>query len=201
MSENVIIIGCGGHGKVIAEMVEACGDTVAGFLDDNPERTECMGYPVLGRTADAVNYPNHAFVIAIGSNATRKKFAEAMPLHYKTVIHPTAIVSKRAVIGAGTVVMPGAVINACAEIGSHAIINTCAVIEHDCTVGNFAHISPNAALGGTTTVGELTHIGIGASVRNNITICGGCTVGAGAAVVKNIEKPGTYAGVPVKRLK
>jgi UDP-3-O-[3-hydroxymyristoyl] glucosamine N-acyltransferase len=68
-------------------------------------------------------------------------------------------------------------------------------------IEDYAHISPNAALGGTVRVGALTHIGIGATVKNNTDICGGCVIGAGAVVVKNIKEPGTYVGIPVRKIK
>lgn len=202
MWESIILIGGSGHAKVILECVRASGREVFGILDDGiPVGTRVLGVPVLGTSADAENYPDHGFVIAIGSNAVRRRIAERTPLRWATVVHPRAVVSPSATLGAGTVVMAGAVINACAQVGSHCIINTGAVVEHDNVLEDFVHISPNAALGGTVQVGALTHIGIGACVRNNITICGGCTVGAGAAVVRDLTEPGTYAGVPARRLR
>lgn len=47
----------------------------------------------------------------------------------------------------------------------------------------------------------MTHIGAGATVKNNLIICEKTVVGAGAAVVRNIEEPGTYVGVPARRIK
>lgn len=202
MSDSIILIGGSGHARVIMDSIVACGGTVAGILDDAMAAgTLVHGVPVLGKTADCARFAEHAFVIAIGNNAVRQRIAEAYDLTWTTVIHPSAVVSPSAQIGAGTVVMPGAVINADAKVGEHCIINSGAIVEHDNILGNYVHISPNAALGGTVSVGEGTHIGIGACVRNNIHICGNCTIGAGAAVVKDIIQPGTYAGVPARSLK
>lgn len=201
MSESIILIGGSGHAKVIIDCVRASGGTVSGILDDGiAVGVEILGVPVLGKTAQWEQYREHRFLIAIGSNAIRRRIAEKVDARWATVVHPAAVVSPWASIGEGTVVMPGAVINAGAAVGSHCIINTGSVVEHDNVLGDFVHISPNAALGGTVTVGGGTHIGIGACVRNNITICGGCTVGAGAAVVKDITEPGTYVGVPARRM-
>lgn len=202
MSESIILIGGSGHARVIIDCIRASGTEVFGILDDSlTAGTEVLGARVLGKTADYERYQDRPFLIAIGSNAVRRKIAQKLNVRWATVVHPAAVVSPYASIGEGTMVMPRAVINAGAAVGSHCIINTGSIVEHDNVLGDFVHISPNAALGGTVTVGEGTHIGIGASVRNNINICGSCTVGAGAAVVKDITAPGIYVGVPARRIK
>ena len=200
MSESIILIGGSGHAKVIMDIIRASGGEVFGILDDGLETgTEVLGIPVLGKTDDYEAYRDHPFVIAIGSNGVRRAISEKLDVRWATVVHPTAWVSPRAVIGEGTVVMPRAVVNACATVGRHCIINSAAVVEHDNRLGDYVHISPNAALGGTVTVGDGTHVGIGAAVRNNISICGGSVIGAGAAVVRDITEPGTYVGVPARK--
>jgi len=202
MAERVILIGAGGHGKVIADVVSAAGDEVVGFLDDNRERKMCGSYPVLGAVKDVHRFSDCRFIVSIGSNGVRRKIAEAFPsVHWYTAIHPSAVISPSVKIGKGTVVMPCVVINAEAEIGCHCIINTAAVVEHENRIGDYVHISPRAALAGNVTVGEQSHIGIGACVRNNITICAGCTIGAGAAVVKDITQSGVYVGIPARILR
>lgn len=202
MSESYILIGGSGHAKVIMDCICASGGEVAGILDDGIEAgTKVLDVPVLGKSSDYEAYKEHKFVIAIGNNAVRARIVQRLNVEWGTVIHPSAVVSPHAVIGAGTVVMPGAVINAGAVVGNHCIINTGAVVEHDNRLADFVHISPKAALGGTVSVGEGTHVGIGACVRNNVSICGGCTIGAGAAVVKNITEPGTYVGVPARKMR
>lgn len=202
MSESYILIGGSGHAKVIIDCIRASGGEVAGILDDGIETgTRVLDVPVLGKTADYKAHSAYQFVIAIGNNAVRSRIARSMEVRWGTVIHPAALVSPYASLGAGTVVMPGAVINAGAVVGNHCIINSSAVVEHDNRLGDYVHISPKAALGGTVSVGKEAHVGIGACVRNNIEICGGCTIGAGAAVVKNITEPGIYVGVPARKIK
>lgn len=202
MPERVIIIGASGHGKVVADIVVAAGDMAVGFLDDDTGKTMCGSFPVLGNISVAEKYKDCAFVVAIGSNAIRKKIAERVTgLRWYTAIHPSAVISSSAVIGEGTVVMPNAVVNAEASVGRHCIINTCAVIEHENRIGDYVHISPCAALAGNVTVGEGTHIGIGACIKNNIFICPDCTIGAGSVMVKDVLETGVYAGVPGRRIK
>ena len=204
MSDSVILLGGGGHAKVIADSIRARGDEVAGILDDGiPAGTMVMDIPVLGKISEFEKYSEHKCIISIGSNGIRQRIAGQLAgkARWYTAIHPSAIISPHAAVGEGSVVMPGAVINAGAKVGAHCIVNTGAIVEHDNELADFVHVSPAAALGGTVTVGALTHIGIGATVRNNINICGGCTIGAGAVVVKDIEEPGTYVGVPAKKIK
>lgn len=202
MPEAVILIGGGGHAKVIIDCIRAAGDQVAGILDDGlAPGTLVLDVPVLGKTAEFEHYRSHPFLIAIGNNAVRRKLAQRMDVKWHTAIHPSAVVSSYAAIGAGTVVMPRAVVNAGALVGGHCIVNTGAIVEHDNRLGDFVHVSPGAALGGTVSLGEATHVGIGAAVKNNVSICGGCLIGAGAAVVRDITEPGTYVGVPARKLK
>lgn len=194
MNKEVVIIGAGGHGRVIADIIEKSGDSVFGFLDDDTSKSA-----VIGTVDDCRKYSDKYFIIAIGNNSIRQNIAERYnDLNYYTAIHPSAVLAPDVKIGEGTAVMANAVINSLAKIGQHCIINTSSVIEHDDILENFVHVSPNAVLCGTVTVGEKTHIGAGAAVRNNLSICGGVTIGVGAAVVKDITKPGVYIGTPAK---
>lgn len=202
----LLIIGAGGHGKVILDIALLCGYPVLGFLDDALSGKETAGYPILGPVGTAYEYRDRAeFVLAIGSNPVREKLAGELAgdasgsICWATLIHPSAVVGTGAKIGAGSVVMANAVINPFAAIGRHCIINTGAVVEHDNVLADFVHLSPGAVLAGTVCVGERTQIGAGALVRNNLDICADCTIGIGAVVVKNIEEPGVYIGVPAER--
>ena len=203
MHKDVIIIGAGGHAKVIADIVRKSGDNLVGFLDDSKEAgSEFFDAFILGKTGSYCEYPDKEFIIAIGNNAIRKKIVEQMQgASFYTAIHPTAVIGEGVSVGEGTCVMASAVLNADAKIGKHCIINTASVVEHDNMILDYVHISPAAALAGTVTVGEKTHIGIGVKVKNNTVICADVIVGAGAVVVKNITEAGTYIGVPARKVK
>lgn len=201
MCKEVIVIGGGGHAKVVMDCIQAAGDRIFGILDDGmTPGAEILGVKVLGGVDSYRNYPDCWFVIAIGGNAVRKAIAAKLDARWYTAIHPSAVISKYATVGEGSMILANAVVNPCATIGRHCILNTACVVEHDNKIADFVHISPRAALAGNVTVGELTQVGIGAAVRQGITICGGCIVGANAAVVKDICQEGIYAGVPAKKL-
>lgn len=192
---RLTIIGASGHGKVVADIAGLNGYTDIVFLDDNENSKECGGFKVIGNTKTPVE--GDVF-IAIGNPQVRKRLSEGRKV--VTLIHPHAVIARDAVIGEGTVVMAGAVINPNARIGKGCIINTCSSVDHDCVLGDFCHVAVGAHLCGTVKTGECTWIGAGATVSNNIDICGNCTVGAGCVVVKDIDEPGTYVGVPAKKI-
>lgn len=206
MAKDVVIIGAGGHGKVIADIVVKSGDNVIGFLDDSKEVGDVIinKFAIIGKVEDCEKLQQGNkdlfFVIAIGNNYVRKDIFEKYKLNYYTAIHPTAVIGMDVQIGIGTVIMANACINSSAKIGNNCIINTGAIIEHDNVIEDNVHVSPNATLCGTVRVGECTHIGAGVTVRNNVYITSDCVIGAGGVVVKDIENKGTYIGVPVRRL-
>lgn len=199
---KLIIIGAGGHGRVIADNALKNGYTDICFVDDCTVG-DCMGFPIVGTSNDIASLDDGKtdFVIGIGNNEVRKKISEKYDVPWATLVHPSAQIAINVSIDKGTVVMAGAVVNVCATIGKHCIINTSAVVEHDNVIEDYAHISPNVALGGTVSVGTSTHIGIGASVCNNVNICGDCIIGAGAVVINDVTENGIYVGVPARRIK
>lgn len=193
---KLIIIGASGHGKVVADIATQNGYKEIVFLDDDENIKECIGYPVVGKSAEA---PEGDLFVAVGNAAARKRLMELYENRNQPVlIHPGAVIAKNVEIGSGTVIMAGTVVNPGAKIGNGCIINTSSSIDHDCVIGDYVHVSVGAHLSGAVAVGNETWIGAGATVSNNINICSGCMIGAGAVVIRDIDKPGTYFGVPVK---
>ena len=201
MNKKVVIIGAGGHGRVVADIAEACGDTVLGFLDDSNTINNKVN--VIGTSADAIKYcgSETELFVAIGNCKVREKIMNSLPdAKWYTAIHPSAVISPSAVIGEGTCVMPNAVVNNSAVIGKGVIVNTCASVDHDDIIGDYVHIACGARLAGTVTVGNCTWIGIGSTISNNVSICSNLMIGAGAVVVKDIMEKGTYVGVPARKI-
>ncbi len=202
MNKKVVIIGAGGHGRVVADIVESCGDIVLGFLDDSDKPNEKVN--VIGKSGDASKYCDGMteFFVAVGSAKVRENIMSGLSnAKWYTAIHPSAVISPSAVIGEGTCVMANAVVNNGAVIGKGVIVNTCASVDHDDVIGDFAHISCGTHLAGSVTVGKYTWVGIGSAVSNNISICEDVMIGAGTVVVKDIIESGTYVGVPAKKIR
>lgn len=203
MNKNVIILGASGFGKLVSDVILNNGDNIIGYLDDAPKGTEFFRRPILGACADFVKYPDVEFIVSIGNAKIRERLVNSMQsVKWYTAIHPKAIISPYDTsIGEGSVVLPGAVIDPGATIGKHSLINCNAVVAHDCIIGDFCHISVGTNLAGFVNVGNRSWVGIGASVSNNLSICEDCMIGAGAVVVKDLTEPGTYVGIPAKRIK
>lgn len=202
MNKKVVIIGAGGHGRVVADTVEICGDTVVGFLDDSTATNDKVN--VIGKVSEAEKFcdgETYLFV-AIGNCEIREKIMSSLPdAKWYTAIHPSAVISPSATIKEGTCIMPNAVVNNSAVVGKGVIINTCASVDHDDVIGDFVHIACGVHLAGTVTIGEGCWLGIGAIVSNNISVCDKVMIGAGAVVVKDITEKGTYVGTPAKKIK
>lgn len=203
MSKPLILIGKGGHSKVIKDIIEAEQQYhIAGYLD-NAIDEYYTDNDIFFDNLDAIEHykKKYFFVIAIGNNQVRNKLFHELDIplkQYATLIHPSAIISPSAQIGRGTVVMPNAVINADATIGKHVIINTGSIIEHDNQIGDYVHVSPNAALAGGVKVGNESHIALNSAVLPLVEIGEKCIVGAGATVIKNVKSESTVIGTPAK---
>ena len=193
---KLIIIGAGGHGKVIADIAIKNGYTEICYLDDEATG-ECMGFPIIGKSSDVdhLDDGNTDFIIGIGNNRSRMLIAEKYHVNWITLVHPSAQIGTHVSIGEGSVVMAGAVINVCSTIGAHCIINTNSVVEHDNILADFVHISPGVTLSGTVTVGRGTWIGTGSSVINNVDVCEDVTIGVGSVVIRSVKNKGTYWGI------
>ena len=205
MKEKLLIIGASGHGKVIADIAMKMKKwKEITFLDDDETINTCIGFEVIAKTKDAINYRDEAdFFVAIGDNSIREDIQEKLEkkgASIATLIHPNAVIASNVEIGMGTVIMAGVVINSSSKIGKGCIINTSSSIDHDNVIEDYIHISPGVHLAGTVKIGRNNWIGVGSAVSNNVKICSGCIVGAGAVVVKDITEPGTYIGVPARRL-
>jgi len=202
---GILVVGAGGHGKVVAEAVLATGRWArVAFLDDrSPALTEVLGLPVLGRLADA---PSHRgefadAVVAIGHCRTRLRvLAELASMGFArpVIVHPAAWVSPTAALGEGTVVFAQVAVNACARLGVGCIANTGSSIDHDAVLGDGVHVCPGARLAGEVVVGDATWLGIGCSVIQRVRVGADVTVGAGAAVVRDLPDGVTALGVPAR---
>ena len=200
--KKLIILGAGGHGRVVADVAARTGQySQISFLDDT-DPGDAFTYPYLGKCEEAIRFIGECEVfVAIGNNKTRRVMVEKLQdkgATIATIIAPNAIIGTDVVIQEGTAVLFNTVVNTGSRIGKGVIINTGSSVDHNCVVGDYAHIAVGARLCGAVTVGENTWIGAGATVRNHTEVCSDCMVGIGAAVVKSLIKPGTYIGVPAK---
>ncbi len=208
---NLVIVGAGGHGQVVGDIVIArqragCPDRLLAFADDNPAThgREILGATVVGGV-DALSTIDHdALVVAIGDNRTRATIAAALATHghqFATVCHPRAVIAPDTVIGPGTMACAGVIVNTGSNVGAHVILNTGCTVDHHARIGDHAHIGPGVHLGGSVTVGPRAFVGIGAAVLPGVSIGADAVVGAGAVVIRDVPAGATVVGVPARQIR
>jgi acetyltransferase EpsM len=208
MATRIVIIGAGGHGLVVADILRAARAAdasptfdIVGALDDNPALTgtRILDIPVLGTTQLLSRTAHDGFVVAIGDNAIRERMAiELGAERLFAARHPHASVGAAVEIGPGSMISAGVVIAPAVRIGTGVILNTRCSIDHECLIGSFAHIAPGATLGGNVTVGVRALIGLGASVMPGRRVGANTIIGAGAVVADDIPDGVVAVGVPAR---
>ncbi len=202
--EDVIIIGAGGHAKVIADILLENGEyNIIGLIDSDKNKS-FMDLFVIGDDscleALFIRGIKKAF-IALGSNSLRKKLSDNLKnigYEFINVISKHAVISTNATIGDGIAIMPGAIINAFAKIEDGCIINTNSSVDHDVIIRQYTHIAPGSAVAGGVTIGENSFLGTGCRVIDQIKIGNNVIIGAGAVVINNIEDNHLAVGIPAK---
>lgn len=212
-SAQFVLWGSAGHAKVLADVIDLRGGRVLALFDNRDVPSALPGVPIflgeIGFTQwvrNAAPSPHIAGLAAIGGNRGRdrlfihelfKKYKFTLPI----LIHPAAVVSRGAHLGAGTQILALANVAADVTTGDACIINHNASVDHECVIGNGVHIAPGATLCGCITVGENAFIGAGAVILPRVTIGADAIVGAGAVVTRDVPPGSTVIGNPAKAIK
>ena len=199
----LIIIGAGGHGRVVVEAARAAGEVIERVISEVKLSEDAL-QAQRGRLFQPDLIQNHRFVIAIGNQQTRRQLAQRILCEggeLATVVHPAAWVSPSARVGAGTVVIGAAIVNANASLGGFSILNTSCSVDHDCTLADGTQICPGARLAGGVSCGDDVFVGTGAVVLPGLTLGEGVTVGAGAVVLSDVAPHLTVVGNPAHALR
>ena len=195
MTLPVVVIGAGGHGRVLIDALRNNGREILGVVDPKLAAGDApFGLRVLGGDDTIEKYrPEHIELVngVGGTGATERRHDvytrfRTRGFRFANVVHRSAAVSELAKLGEGAQVMAGCVIQCGAFLGANSIMNTCASIDHDCKIGESVHIAPGVTLSGSVTVGDGSHIGTGACVIQGIVIGRNCVVAAGAVVYRDL---------------
>ncbi|MCX7971069.1 MAG: acetyltransferase [Negativicutes bacterium] len=204
--KRIVIVGAGGHGRVIAGVLRSQGMHVLGFVDPDPCIKGKMidGMPILGGDDVLLDMnPGETFLVnaigavrdtvrrrAVGERLTKLGFA------WVGCIHSRASVDSGAKLMGDVQIMAGAIIQGGTAVGAQVVVNTGAVVDHDCLVGGYCHIATGATLAGGVVLGRGVLVGAGAVIIQNIQVGENAVVAAGAVVVSNVSPGVMVAGVP-----
>ena len=203
-NKDIYLIGAGGHAKVIIALLEEQGRKCLGIFDDTQKLwgTKLWDIPITGPIVSLPDKQNISAVIAIGNNEVRRNISKNfVNVRWDKLVHPYAWVHKSVTIKEGTVIFAGVVIQPDTVLGAHTIINTSASIDHDCRIGNFCHIAPGCHLAGGVQMGDCSFLGVNSTVIPCININSDIVVGANGVVINDLRIPGTYVGVPARKIK
>lgn len=207
MNKRIIILGAGGHAKVVLESLKSMFHEIIGFTDINSKATlQTLRYIGDDRAVLAYDPEEILLVNGLGSikdTQKRKKLFDDFKQHgysFLSAIHPSAIIADDVQLGEGVHIMAGGIVQPGSIIGSNTIVNTKASIDHDCSIGNHVHIAPGVTLSGNITVQDEVHIGVGATIIQAMTIENNSIIGAGAVVIRDVLANTTVAGVPAREV-
>lgn len=199
-SKGLYILGFGGHARSVADVAFLAGWNDFVFVDCNARSGENFhSFEVLSSFPAHFN-PEWKSFPAAGDNLRRREQVSGTKTELATVISPKATVGLGAIIGEATLVCHGVHIGPDARVGCGVILNTHSVIEHEVEIGDFSHVSVNATIAGRTRIGANVMVGAGAVLIDSVTICDDVIIGAGAVVISDISEPGTYVGIPARRI-
>ncbi len=209
----VAIIGSGGFGREVLDVLEACNREVRrfdvlGFVVD-PEYavpgTRVNDKPVLGGMDWLEAHSERVeAVCAVGDSAQRRSLVERVlrsGVRFCTVVHPDAALTRWVEVGAGSVITAGCILTNGIRIGRHVHVNLACTVGHDAVIEDFATISPGVHLSGGVACGRGCFLGTGAVVLEGRRIGAWSTVGAGCSVIQDVPKNATVVGVPGKVVK
>lgn len=204
----VIILGAGGHSRVLIDILKSCKVTIEGITDPDTSLygKRVMGVPVIGGDHLVLDYHPETILLVNGiglveQTSKRRQVFEAFKGRnycFLNVVHPRAVLASDVEIAEGVQIMAGAVIQTAASVGANTIINTMSSIDHECVIGSHVHIAPGATISGGVTTGDGVFIGAGATVIQGVHIGANSIVAAGAVVTCDIPEGVTVMGVPAK---
>jgi UDP-perosamine 4-acetyltransferase len=191
----VIVLGAGGHARVLIDALLLDSVQILGMTDENPQSQPFLGVPFLGNDTVVEQHSSNDILLVNGIGSVSQPYLrqkifqkfKSMDFCFRSVIHHSSVIAGDVKLGEGVQVMAGAVVQCGCKIGDNTIVNTCASMDHDCQIGSHVHLSPGVILSGNVFIEELGHIGTGAKIIQSVQVGARSFVKAGTVVTSNIE--------------
>jgi len=211
VSIPIIILGSGGHAKVLIDVLRIRDIKVVGItsIELQDINKKLNGINVIGNDEAIFRYSPESVHLVNGIGYTGKTekrrelfdFFKGKGYSFAGVIHPSAVVSLDVQMDEGVQVMAGAVIQTGSKIKKNTIINTKVSVDHDCVIGSHVHLAPGVTISGGVQVADDVHIGAGATIIQEIRIGKKCLIGAGSLVLNDVKDGVTVFGAPAREAK
>ena len=186
------LIGHGGHAR---EVMAQMGESLPCFVE-----TEYLTSDTL--PISSFNPNEYEVLIAVGDSNLKKEFIKKLPVNtkYFSFIHPSALIYSNLNNSNGYFIGAYSIVTTDVRIGDHCLLNRSCHIGHDSVIGDYLSMMPGSIISGNCTIGNNVYMGTNSSTREKLKICDNVIIGAGSCVVKDINEPGTYIGIPSKKL-
>ncbi len=212
--DKYIVLGIGRYIVNVEEILEAqyVADNradqfeILGFIDSDPDKhgRTIFGYPVLGSTDWILRKSDLFQVVSFVNPQARLELItplrERKNCCFPNIIHPSAIISRKARMGQGNVLAQNVVVAPYVTIGDFTHLNYSAIIGHDCNLGDFVTCNGGSHVAGSSVLEERVFVGPGAVIIDGVTVGKGARIGANAVVRKDIPPNATAVGIPAKIL-
>ena len=191
---KLALFGYGGHAREVALQINK---EITFFVDEKYSNK-------VAKPISAFNPKEFSILIAVSNSEDRAKIVERLPKEtkYFTFIHPSSnIIDTNIIIGEGSFIGANSILTTNINLGKHTLLNRANHIGHDCEIGDYLSMMPGAIISGDVKIGNKVYIGTNSSIREKLSITSSTILGMNSCTIQNIISPGTYVGVPSKKIK
>lgn len=210
---KVVLIGAGGIGKLVVDIIEACNKVrkefeVLGYIVEaqyGAPGTMVYGKPILG---DFDWLEKHAgeveAVCAVGPSELRLKLvkrAEEAGTRFCNIINPFAYLSPSLSMGVGNIIGAFVVFGPEVRLGNHVFINHSSAIGEESTLEDFVTVSPLTNIARSCRLSTGSFVSVGVTIIDRINIGEWSMIGGGSTIIRDVPENATVVGGPGRVIK
>ena len=214
--DKIIVVGCGEQARVTIDNIEEQNKYdifgLTTFNGNENKKDKVYGYEVVCEDKDIKqlikeNLDIKGYVLGLGIGVggnllNRYKLYSWLDkiINPVNIIHPSAVISKRAKIGKGNVIEAFTKLCNGSEVNNHCLIQSFSSVSHDQIIANNVMIACNVSLAGKT-IGEHSIIAEGSSIGFKKNVGQNCLLMDGAVLTKDMPDNTVGYGNPAKIIK